>query len=400
MKGLPELVIGDLKVKRPVIQGGMGVGVSLGQLAGAVAKEGGVGIISTAQIGFREPDFETNTRAANIRAIGSEFQRARETAPDGVIGFNIMVALKDYDEHVKAAVDAGADLIVSGAGLPIELPGLVEGSSTKIAPIVSTEKSAKVILKYWDKKFSRKRGYQIMDKIRQLQDMINESNRIVFFGGAGVSTESNIPDFRSADGLYKQKYRYSPEQIVSHSFFMQHTEEFYDFYKEKMMFLDAKPNKAHLKLAELEAAGKLTAVITQNIDGLHQAAGSKNVLELHGSIHRNYCMRCKKQYSARFVKESKGIPTCDCGGTIRPDVVLYEEGLDNQIIQKSIRAISEADMLIIGGTSLVVYPAAGFIDYFHGKYLVLINKDTTARDVGATLTIHEPIGEVLDRIHV
>ena len=239
-----------------------------------------------------------------------------------------------------------------------------------------------------------------MDKIRQLQDMINESNRIVFFGGAGVSTESNIPDFRSADGLYKQKYRYSPEQIVSHSFFMQHTEEFYDFYKEKMMFLDAKPNKAHLKLAELESAGKLTAVITQNIDGLHQAAGSKNVLELHGSIHRNYCMRCKKQYSARFVKESKGIPTCNCGGTIRPDVVLYEEGLDNQIIQKSIRAISEADMLIIGGTSLVVYPAAGFIDYFHGKYLVLINKDTAARDVGATLTIHEPIGEVLDRIHV
>lgn len=239
-----------------------------------------------------------------------------------------------------------------------------------------------------------------MDKIRQLQDMINESNRIVFFGGAGVSTESNIPDFRSADGLYKQKYRYSPEQIVSHSFFMQHTEEFYDFYKEKMMFLDAKPNKAHLKLAELEAAGKLTAVITQNIDGLHQAAGSKNVLELHGSIHRNYCMRCKKQYSARFVKESKGIPTCDCGGTIRPDVVLYEEGLDNQIIQKSIRAISEADMLVIGGTSLVVYPAAGFIDYFHGKYLVLINKDATAHDVGATLTIHEPIGEVLDRIHV
>ena len=213
-----------------------------------------------------------------------------------------------------------------------------------------------------------------MDKIRQLQDMINESNRIVFFGGAGVSTESNIPDFRSADGLYKQKYRYSPEQIVSHSFFMQHTEEFYDFYKEKMMFLDAKPNKAHLKLAELEAAGKLTAVITQNIDGLHQAAGSKNVLELHGSIHRNYCMRCKKQYSARFVKESKGIPTCDCGGTIRPDVVLYEEGLDNQIIQKSIRAISEADMLIIGGTSLVVYPAAGLIDYYHGNKLVLINK--------------------------
>ena len=233
-----------------------------------------------------------------------------------------------------------------------------------------------------------------MDKIRQLQDMINESNRIVFFGGAGVSTESNIPDFRSADGLYKQKYRYSPEQIVSHSFFMQHTEEFYDFYKEKMMFLDAKPNKAHLKLAELEAAGKLTAVITQNIDGLHQAAGSKNVLELHGCIHRNYCMRCKKQYSARFVKESKGIPTCDCGGTIRPDVVLYEEGLDNQIIQKSIRAISEADMLIIGGTSLIVYPAAGLIDYYRGNKLVVINMSVTSQDKNADLVIQEPIGKV------
>ena len=239
-----------------------------------------------------------------------------------------------------------------------------------------------------------------MDKIRQLQDMINESNRIVFFGGAGVSTESNIPDFRSADGLYKQKYRYSPEQIVSHSFFMQHTEEFYDFYKEKMMFLDAKPNKAHLKLAELEAAGKLTAVITQNIDGLHQAAGSKNVLELHGSIHRNYCMRCKKQYSARFVKESKGIPTCDCGGTIRPDVVLYEEGLDNQTIQDSVRAISEAQVLIIGGTSLAVYPAAGLIDYFRGDALVVINKSSTPRDRNADLLIKEPIGQVFSQIKV
>ena len=239
-----------------------------------------------------------------------------------------------------------------------------------------------------------------MDKIRQLQDMINESNRIVFFGGAGVSTESNIPDFRSADGLYKQKYRYSPEQIVSHSFFMQHTEEFYDFYKEKMMFLDAKPNKAHLKLAELEAAGKLTAVITQNIDGLHQAAGSKNVLELHGSIHRNYCMRCKKQYSARFVKESKGIPTCDCGGTIRPDVVLYEEGLDNQTIQDSVHAISEAQVLIIGGTSLAVYPAAGLIDYFRGDALVVINKSSTPRDRNADLLIKEPIGQVFSQIKV
>lgn len=239
-----------------------------------------------------------------------------------------------------------------------------------------------------------------MDKMEQLQKMIDESSRIVFFGGAGVSTESNIPDFRSADGLYRQKYRYSPEQIVSHSFFLQHTAEFYDFYKEKMMFLDAKPNKAHLKLAELEAAGKLSAVVTQNIDGLHQAAGSKNVLELHGSILRNYCMKCRKTYSAEYVKSSEGIPTCTCGGTIRPDVVLYEEGLDSAVIQKSILAISEADMLIIGGTSLVVYPAAGFVDYFRGKHLVLINKDATARDVGAELTIHEPIGEVLGQIRV
>lgn len=230
--------------------------------------------------------------------------------------------------------------------------------------------------------------------------MIDESSRIVFFGGAGVSTESKIPDFRSADGLYRQKYRYSPEQIVSHSFFLKYPEEFYDFYKEKMMFLDAKPNKAHFKLAELEEAGKLTAVITQNIDGLHQAAGSRNVLELHGSILRNYCMKCRKTYSAEFVKSSDGIPRCECGGIIRPDVVLYEEGLDSSIIQKSIRAISEADMLIIGGTSLVVYPAAGFIDYFTGKHLVLINKDATARDVGAELTIHEPIGEVLGQIQV
>ena len=239
-----------------------------------------------------------------------------------------------------------------------------------------------------------------MDKIQQLQEMIDESSRIVFFGGAGVSTESKIPDFRSADGLYRQEYRYSPEQIVSHSFFLKYPEEFYDFYKEKMMFLDAKPNKAHFKLAELEEAGKLTAVITQNIDGLHQAAGSRNVLELHGSILRNYCMKCRKTYSAEFVKSSDGIPRCECGGIIRPDVVLYEEGLDSSIIQKSIRAISEADMLIIGGTSLVVYPAAGFIDYFTGKHLVLINKDATARDVGAELTIHEPIGEVLGQIQV
>lgn len=237
-----------------------------------------------------------------------------------------------------------------------------------------------------------------MNSIEQLQKMIDESSKIVFFGGAGVSTESNIPDFRSADGLYAQKYHFSPEQIVSHSFFMRYTKDFYKFYKEKMMFLDAKPNKAHLKLAELEAAGKLTAVITQNIDGLHQAAGSKNVLELHGSILRNYCMECGRTYSAEYVKNSEGIPHCECGGTIRPDVVLYEEGLDSTIIQKSIQAIAEADMLIIGGTSLIVYPAAGFIDYFHGKHLVLINKDATARDVGAELTIHEPIGEVFGQL--
>lgn len=239
-----------------------------------------------------------------------------------------------------------------------------------------------------------------MNEIAELQKMIDESQRIVFFGGAGVSTESNIPDFRSADGLYRQRYKYSPEQIVSHSFFTRHPDEFYAFYKEKMMFLDAKPNKAHLKLAELERAGKLTAVITQNIDGLHQAAGSKNVLELHGSILRNYCMKCHKTYDAAYVKNARGIPACECGGTIRPDVVLYEEGLDGTVIQKSVEAIAGADMLIIGGTSLVVYPAASFIDYFRGRYVVVINKDNTAREVGARLTIHAPIGEVLGQIVV
>ncbi len=234
----------------------------------------------------------------------------------------------------------------------------------------------------------------------ELQRIIDDSERIVFFGGAGVSTESNIPDFRSADGLYQQKYKYSPEQIVSHSFFVQNTKGFYDFYKDKMMFLDAKPNAAHKKLAELERAGRLMAVITQNIDGLHQAAGSEAVYELHGSIHRNYCQRCGKFYDAKYVKESEGIPKCVCGGTIKPDVVLYEEGLDSGIIQNSIRAISEADTLIIGGTSLVVYPAAGFIDYFRGKHLVVINKSATAREVGAELTIAAPIGEILGKIHV
>ena len=191
-----------------------------------------------------------------------------------------------------------------------------------------------------------------MEKITKLREMIEKSNRIVFFGGAGVSTESNIPDFRSADGLYQEKYHYPPEQVVSHTFFVQKTKLFYDFYKNKMMYLDAKPNKAHLKLADLEQAGKLTAVITQNIDGLHQMAGSKNVLELHGSIHRNYCQKCGKFYDAKYVKEYPGIPICECGGIIKPDVVLYEEGLDNMIINKSLRAISEADMLIISEVTI------------------------------------------------
>lgn len=239
-----------------------------------------------------------------------------------------------------------------------------------------------------------------MDKREELQRMIDESQNIVFFGGAGVSTESNIPDFRSADGLYQEKYVYPPEQVVSHTFFVHKPELFYQFYKDKMMFLDAKPNKAHLKLAELEAAGKLKAVVTQNIDGLHQMAGSKKVLELHGSIHRNYCQKCGEFYDAKYVKESERIPKCECGGTIKPDVVLYEEGLDDKIIRESIRAISEADMLIIGGTSLVVYPAAGFIDYFRGKHLVVINMSATSRDAHADLCIQEPIGEVLGKVVV
>ena len=229
----------------------------------------------------------------------------------------------------------------------------------------------------------------------RLQEIIDDSENIVFFGGAGVSTESGIPDFRSADGIYHQQYRYSPEQIVSHSFFMRNTEAFYEFYKEKMMFLEAKPNAAHLKLAQLEAEGKLKAVITQNIDGLHQAAGSKNVWELHGSIHRNYCRKCGKFYDAEYVKNADGVPRCECGGLIKPDVVLYEEGLDSGVIEHSIRAICEADTLIIGGTSLVVYPAAGFIDYFRGKHLVVINKSATAKEVRAELTIAAPIGEVM-----
>ncbi len=235
-------------------------------------------------------------------------------------------------------------------------------------------------------------------EIEELQKIIDDSSRIVFFGGAGVSTESGIPDFRSADGIYHQQYKYSPEQVVSHSFFMQHTEAFYDFYKEKMMILDAKPNPAHYKLAELEQAGKLTAVVTQNIDGLHQAAGSRNVYELHGSIHRNYCMECGRFYDAEYVKKTSGIPRCECGGVIKPDVVLYEEGLDPKTIQGAVEAIATADTLIIGGTSLVVYPAAGFIDYFGGKHLVVINKSETAKTVRAELSIAAPIGEIFSKI--
>ena len=235
-------------------------------------------------------------------------------------------------------------------------------------------------------------------EIEELQQIIDDSSRIVFFGGAGVSTESGIPDFRSADGIYHQQYKYSPEQVVSHSFFMRHTEAFYDFYKEKMMILDAKPNPAHYKLAELEQAGKLTAVVTQNIDGLHQAAGSRTVYELHGSIHRNYCMECGRFYDAEYVKKTSGIPRCECGGVIKPDVVLYEEGLDPKTIQGAVEAIAAADTLIIGGTSLVVYPAAGFVDYFGGKHLVVINKSETAKTVRAELSIAAPIGEIFSKI--
>lgn len=236
-------------------------------------------------------------------------------------------------------------------------------------------------------------------KIEQLAELIRGSGNIVFFGGAGVSTESNIPDFRSTDGLYHQEYDYPPETILSHTFFVRNTEEFYRFYNQKMLVLDAKPNPAHLALAKLEKMGKLKAVITQNIDGLHQAAGSKCVQELHGSVLRNYCMKCRTFYDGHYMKQAKGVPRCEaCGGVIKPDVVLYEEGLDTAVIQNSIRAIQQADVLIIGGTSLVVYPAAGLIDYYRGKKLVLINRDATPRDARADLIIREPIGQVFAKV--
>ena len=239
-----------------------------------------------------------------------------------------------------------------------------------------------------------------MSTAEQLQNVIDNSKRIVFFGGAGVSTESGIPDFRSVDGLYNQKYDYPPEQILSHTFFMHNTEEFYRFYRDKMLCLDKKPNKAHLKLAELERAGKLTAVVTQNIDGLHQAAGSKKVYELHGSVLRNYCMKCGKFHSAEYIKNSNGVPKCECGGVIKPDVVLYEEGLDDSTVSGALSAIQTADTLIIAGTSLTVYPAAGFISYFKGDNIVLINRDETPFDSKADLVFHDKVGELLDKINV
>ena len=233
----------------------------------------------------------------------------------------------------------------------------------------------------------------------ELQKMIDESRRIVFFGGAGVSTESGIPDFRSVDGLYHMKYEYPPETILSHTFFVRRPEEFFKFYRDKLLPLDAKPNKAHLKLAEWEKEGKLLAVVTQNIDGLHQAAGSKKVYELHGSVHRNYCQKCGRFFPPEYIRDSQdAVPVCPCGGRIKPDVVLYEEGLDNDVVSGAVNAISSADMLIVAGTSLTVYPAAGLVRYFHGRHLVLINRDATPMDSECDLVIHDKVGEVLSSL--
>lgn len=231
-----------------------------------------------------------------------------------------------------------------------------------------------------------------------LKEIINESKKVVFFGGAGVSTESRIPDFRSSDGLFRQKYKYPPEFMLSHTFFVNNTEEFYGFYKEKMVFKDAKPNMAHKALAALEASGHLLGVITQNIDGLHQAAGSKNVLELHGSVHRNYCTACDRFFSLDYILETQGVPRCECGGVVKPDVVLYEEPLNAETVDTAIELIKKADVLIVGGTSLNVYPAAGMIDVFNGKHLILINKTQTSADDRASFVIHRPIGEVLGEV--
>lgn len=236
------------------------------------------------------------------------------------------------------------------------------------------------------------------EKLQQLKKWIDESENIVFFGGAGVSTESGIPDFRSTDGLYHQQYDYPPETILSHTFFIQKTEEFYRFYRSKMLYLDAAPNAAHIKLAQWESQGKLKAVITQNIDGLHQVSGSKQVLELHGSVLRNYCQQCGKFYDVYAVKESHSVPKCECGGIIKPDVVLYEEGLDNKTLSDAVSYISHADVLIIGGTSLAVYPAAGLIDYYEGNKLVLVNKTPTPKDSMADLIVTGSIGEIFAQL--
>lgn len=236
------------------------------------------------------------------------------------------------------------------------------------------------------------------EAILELKELISKSKRIVFFGGAGVSTESGIPDFRSKDGLYNQKYDYPPEEILSHTFFMRNTEEFYKFYRDKLNSLKYEPNVTHFRLAELEKEGKLTAVVTQNIDGLHQKAGSKRVDELHGSVMRNYCMKCGKFHSAAAVFESTGVPRCECGGLIKPDVVLYEEPLDQKVVHSATRAIANADLLIIGGTSLTVYPASSYIQYFHGGKMVLINKNSTQFDGFADIVINRGLGEVFSQI--
>jgi len=238
-----------------------------------------------------------------------------------------------------------------------------------------------------------------MTEIEKLKEWVDECNSIVFFGGAGVSTESGVPDFRSVDGLYNQKYDYPPEEILSHTFYRRKPDEFYRFYRDKMLYTDVKPNKAHLKLAELEEKGKLKAIVTQNIDGLHQAAGSKNVYELHGSVHRNYCEHCHKFFDMNYIIECEGVPSCDkCGGPVKPDVVLYEEGLDDACVNGAVNAIRNADMLIIGGTSLNVYPAAGLIDYYRGDKLVLVNMSKTPMDYKADLVIYDKIGKVFSQL--
>ena len=236
--------------------------------------------------------------------------------------------------------------------------------------------------------------------MKSLQEIIDGAKRLVFFGGAGVSTESGIPDFRSVDGLYSQRYAYPPETILSHSFFEVRPAEFFEFYRDRMLFPNAKPNKAHTWLAKFEETGRLTGVVTQNIDGLHQAAGSRRVFELHGSVHRNYCMDCGKFFPMETILHSTGIPRCECGGVIKPDVVLYEEGLDDATVRGALRVISQADVLIVAGTSLTVYPTAGFLDAFSGRHLILINRDPTPADGRAELVIHDKVGEVLDAVRI